>query len=761
MTLYTPLSGTNTVNELVDRVNVVAQDVAALPPNIVDGPETSRLNKLPVFANTTGNSIKDDSAVVSDFAYTLLDDVSASAARITLDAQANNVNLTALSNVAGASNILPYFDTSTTIATTPLTAHGRSMLDDVDAAATRSTIGLGTMATQAATAVSISGGTITGITDLAIADGGTGASTAVAAKANLGMANVDNTSDANKPVSTAQQTALNLKANANNAALTGVPTAPTAAVNTNTTQIATTEYVISAFALADVTGAKINSPGFSGTPTAPTATPGTNTTQLATTEFVTTAVAPKLNSSEKGVPNGVATLDAGGLVPSSQLPAYVDDVLEFANLGAFPGTGATGKIYVALATNKTYRWSGSAYVYITSGAVDSVAGKTGVVTLVKADVGLGNVDNTTDAAKPVSTATATALGGKEPTITAGVASQFWSGTKAWVDFATTVRSTVLSGYTIGVNSAISASDTLLAALQKLEAQAQAGFARANHTGTQLASTISNFASEVVSTALTGFNLGSSAAVVATDSIVAGIGKLQAQINLSATNLMADVRATILTGLSTTTNSEITAADSNIIAMGKLQAQLTNINGTNITSGTIPAARIPTLNQNTSGNAATATTLTGLTSTVTELNYVNGVTSAIQTQLNGKAPLASPAFTGTPSGPTASPGTNTTQFATTAFVRASGFGVGQTWQNLTGSRAIGTTYTNSTGKPIEVSVSTTNSSNASTIAVTVAGVLIINDASSAGVCGVACFSVPDGATYSVASAKSLNLWAELR
>jgi hypothetical protein len=68
-------------------------------------------------------------------------------------------------------------------------------------------------------------------------------------------------------------------------------------------------------------------------------------------------------------------------------------------------TGETGKIYIALDTNKVYRWSGSVYVYITSGAVDSVAGKTGVVTLVKADVGLSNVDNTSDANKEVLSAT--------------------------------------------------------------------------------------------------------------------------------------------------------------------------------------------------------------------------------------------------------------------------------------------------------------------------------------------------------------------
>jgi hypothetical protein len=109
----------------------------------------------------------------------------------------------------------------------------------------------------------------------------------------------------------------------------------------------------------------------------------------------------KISSSEKGSANGVATLDGASKVPANQLPSYVDDVLEYANLVTFPATGETGKIYVALDNNKTYRWSGSVYIYITSGAVDSVAGKTGVVTLVKSDVGLGNVDNTADSVKNV------------------------------------------------------------------------------------------------------------------------------------------------------------------------------------------------------------------------------------------------------------------------------------------------------------------------------------------------------------------------
>lgn len=61
----------------------------------------------------------------------------------------------------------------------------------------------------------------------------------------------------------------------------------------------------------------------------------------------------------------------GGLVPSSQLPAYVDDVLELANLASFPVTGEVGKIYVALDSNKQYRWSGSSYIQITNGLIAS------------------------------------------------------------------------------------------------------------------------------------------------------------------------------------------------------------------------------------------------------------------------------------------------------------------------------------------------------------------------------------------------------
>jgi len=61
-------------------------------------------------------------------------------------------------------------------------------------------------------------------------------------------------------------------------------------------------------------------------------------------------------------------------------------------------------------------------------------------------------------------------------------------------------------------------------------------------------------------------------------------------------------------------------------------------------------------------------ISDFTASATELNYVKGVTSSIQTQLDNKAALASPALTGIPTAPTAAEGTNNTQIATTAFVQ---------------------------------------------------------------------------------------------
>lgn len=105
------------------------------------------------------------------------------------------------------------------------------------------------------------------------------------------------------------------------------------------------------YSVAQITGAApLASPALTGSPTAPTQTSTDNSTKLATTAYVTTAI---LNAA-----------------------ATYDDVLDYANLAAFPATGATGILYVANDTNFIYRWGGSSYTAVggvTAGTVTSVA----------------------------------------------------------------------------------------------------------------------------------------------------------------------------------------------------------------------------------------------------------------------------------------------------------------------------------------------------------------------------------------------------
>lgn len=71
----------------------------------------------------------------------------------------------------------------------------------------------------------------------------------------------------------------------------------------------------------------------------------------------------KIPTTQKGAANGVAELDENGLIPSSQLPSYVDDTIE-GTLATFPNPGESGKIYVDTDTDLQYRWSGSRYVEV-------------------------------------------------------------------------------------------------------------------------------------------------------------------------------------------------------------------------------------------------------------------------------------------------------------------------------------------------------------------------------------------------------------
>lgn len=200
--------------------------------------------------------------------------------------QAYAANLAAIAALVTSADNIPYATGSGTWALTGFTAAGRALVDDANAAAQRTTLELGTIATQSAANVAITGGTVAGITDLSVADGGTGASNASGARTNLGLA-----------IGTdVQAYAANLAALA---AL--VSAANKLAYFTGSGTAALTDLSSFIRGLLDdadaetarntLGAAPVASPTFTGAPAAPTATTGTNTTQVATTAFVQAQIA--------------------------------------------------------------------------------------------------------------------------------------------------------------------------------------------------------------------------------------------------------------------------------------------------------------------------------------------------------------------------------------------------------------------------------------------------------------------------------------
>ena len=92
-----------------------------------------------------------------------------------------------------------------------------------------------------------------------------------------------------------------------------------------------------------------------------------NSNKVISSGAVYAGLALKVDKTSLGAVSGVATLDANGHVPASQLPSYVDDVLTYPSAGDFPSEGDSGKIYVADDDNLTYRWTGTDYVVIPEG----------------------------------------------------------------------------------------------------------------------------------------------------------------------------------------------------------------------------------------------------------------------------------------------------------------------------------------------------------------------------------------------------------
>lgn len=93
-----------------------------------------------------------------------------------------------------------------------------------------------------------------------------------------------------------------------------------------------------------------------------------------------------VDSAKIGVADGVASLDSTGKVPSTQLPSYVDDVIEVSGIDNAPEIGETDKIYVDTLSNKTYRWSGTAYVEISASDIVTASELNGYIKINGTDV---------------------------------------------------------------------------------------------------------------------------------------------------------------------------------------------------------------------------------------------------------------------------------------------------------------------------------------------------------------------------------------
>ncbi len=161
---------------------------------------------------------------------------------------------------------------------------------------------------------------------------------------------------------------------------------------------------------------------------------------------------------------------------------------------------------------------------------------------------------------------------------------------------------------------------------------------------------------------------------------------------------------------------------------------------------------------------TGTTYTQETLKTEAISNVAGSTvvnvTDIVSKVGNQTMAGTKTFTSSPLAPTPTAGDSSTKVATTAFCTSQDLGVGQTWQDLTASRVAGTTYTNSTGKPIMVSAYTSWSSS-NTIYLVVNGVAIQYDGVDQGfsypkVLGI----IPNGATYSITGWWA-GKWFELR
>ena len=390
-------------------------------------------------------------------------------------------------------------------------------------------------------------------------------------KADVGLGNADNTSDANKPVSTATQAALNLKTDSTRV-LTDVPAN---AVFTDTVYTHPTNHAISV-----VTGlqaaldakAALASPSLSGTPTAPTATAGTNTTQVATTQFVATAV-----GSGGGAQTGAQIKTA--YEAEADTNAFNDAaVTKLGTIEASADVTDTTNVVAALT-------AGTNVAIAANGTISSTDTNT---TYTVGDNGLTQ--------KNFTTALDTKLGAIE----------------ASADVTDTTN--VVAALTAGANVAIAANGTI-------------------------SSTDTNTTYTVGDNGLTQKNF--------TTALDTKLGTIEASADVTdTTNVVAALTAG--TNVTIAANGTISSTDTN-------------------TTYAVGDNGLTEKNFTTALDTKLGTIATSANNYVHPTDHSIGFIAGLQTALDAKAALASPALTGTPSAPTATAGTNTTQVATTQFV----------------------------------------------------------------------------------------------
>jgi hypothetical protein len=216
----------------------------------------------------------------------------------------------------------------------------------------------------------------------------------------------------------------------------------------------------------------------------------------------------------------------------------------------------------------------------------------------------------------------------------------------------------------------------------------------------------------------------------------------------AVNTKADLASPTLTGVPTAPTA---SAGTNTTQLATT-AFVTSVSSTLGTMST----------QNASAVAITGGTITGLSSALPVASGGTGTTTSTGTgdTVRATSPtLVTPAL-GTPSAVVLTNATGT------ANSLNAGIGVNQTWQNVTSSRVLGTTYTNSTGKPICATVAvSSNTGGVSSLQKIINGVTIASDneyGPNSGYTTILDLIIPNGATYSfTASNASLSTWFELR